>query len=361
MMTASRRGSIPLMTVVGFMMVGLWGASAAADVHVASKTSEKPWNVSVGVSNVVGSGTFVTNPYIRQSSDWVGQSWSVGAGYGFDVFGRELVLRSSWSFDYEFTTPNGAIPRRVSPHDFRISLSESESYRDELTGVVLSSGLQLTLPVSHESRGATDLYFALGLSGDLSRSFGPVSLSWSLGMTKYVQGSTIKRSYGIERCGAGQGRGPTDAVSFSPDACSAVQGLHPEGFPNTSMLLNNQLAVSWQVAAHITASYSVGLNQYFKYGMPSDDSLTSVHARGGVRRVDYFWPTLDLSVGLSDLVDELGELPVELSLSTGISAAHPTRSADDQSIIWPFFAGSFGSGRAADGYGSVYLDLNGTW
>ena len=101
--------------------------------------------------------------------------------------------------------------------------------------------------------------------------------------------------------------------SLIPRDASTLVGKEPMTLERlTKMLLNNQLAVSWQVATHITASYSVGLNQYFKYGMPGDDSLTSVHAVGGVRRVDYFWPTLDVTVGLSDLVDELGALPVEL-------------------------------------------------
>jgi len=334
---------------------------AAAEVRVSKDAEEKPWTVSLAVSNAVGSGNFVTNPYIRQTSDWVGQSWSLGADYRFAVWNRKLTLRAGWSFDYELTTPNGGTARRWSPSDFRFALSESETYRDAFTGTVFSSGLKLTLPASYESRGAADLYFALGLNGAATRTFGPVSLRWSLGLTKYVQGSTIKLSRGIESCGVTGGRGPTDAVSFSPDACQAVQGLQPEGFPNTSMLLSNSLGVSWEINPAVTASYSVGLNQYFKYGITGDDTFASVHAAGGMRRVDYFWPTLDATVGLPELVDELKDLPVELSLSMGITATHPTRSADDSSIIWPFFAGSFGQGRAANGYGSVYVDLSGTW
>ena len=361
MMTALMNTSTRQLIYPSALIVFLWGSVALADAEASRETSDKPWSVALSVSNGVGSGTFVSNSFIRQTSDWVGQSWNLSADYRFAAWSRTLVLRSSWSFDYELTTPNGGTARRFSPSDLRLSLSESETYRDELTGIALSTGLRLTLPVSYESRGATDLYFAVGLNGAATRALGPVTLSWSLGMTKYIQGSTIKLSRGIERCGQGSGRGPVDAVSFSPDACQAVLGLNPEGFPNTSFLLSNRLGASWEIIPAVTASYSVGLNQYFKYGMQGRDALTSVHAAEGMRRVDYFWPTLDATVELSELVESLQPLPVALSLSTGITATHPTRSADDKSIIWPFFASSFGQGRAANGYGSIYVDLTGTW
>ena len=364
-MAASRVRSISLMTALSFAVVTFWvvGLSAAEPVVSEARVNApaKPWHLSVGVSNIVGSGTFITDPYIRQSSDFIGQSWSVAAGYDFEAFGRALTLGSSWSFDYEFTTPNGAMGRRFSPHNIRLAVSEAETYREPLTDVVLSTALRLTLPASYESRGATDLYFSMGVGGALERSFGPMALMWSVGLTKYVQGSKIQRSYGIVRCDGLVGRTPVDAESFSPQSCAAVQGLQPEGFPNTSALVSNRVSVVWNVTESVNASYSLGLNQYFKYGMPIDDVFTGTNARGGMRRLDYFWPTFDVSLGLNELVDSLLVLPFELSLSAGISATHPTRSADDRSIIWPFFTQSFGSSRAAHGYGSVYVDLSGTW
>ena len=204
-------------------------------------------------------------------------------------------------------------------------------------------------------------YTALRTGLGLSRSFGPVDLSWHGSFTKFINGEPIKKKHSLNR------RDLTKAMIEDPslldiDADGTVQqDMTTEGTPNTSMLITNSLSIGYNISEDLSISYSVGFLNSFKYAMPDDEYTQVVNTIPGTGRIDMMSPTLDVTYNLSSGLADVVELPCSLGLSTGISALHPARQADNQGFFTPFFFDTFGENRAANGFGSSYFDLVGSF
>ena len=341
--------------VAWFLLVfGPVYAAAAQDVTAQETKQERSdWSLNFGLSQVIGSGTFSQNQYVRNSSDYVGQSFSLGLAYrGMNLFEQPVTFSIQSSSDIEWTAPTHGGRRRVSFNDTRLSLRAPGILKEPLTGMVLGFKTSLLFPTSISSYRVKKQVLVATLGADLSGRWGILSLDIGFQASKFA-GATIGTHYGIRPAGCGL---PTSASSeeFTPD-CSAELIGQQEGFPNVSVALATDFALSIEMFDHLSLSYGLGIRNFFKYSV-TEDELSPEYARGGVVRRDYFSPSWTLSYPLSQKI----ELPIELSVFVDASAFHSMRKADRQRVFVPVVFNAFGN-LAANGYGSLSLGVSGSW
>ena len=355
-------------------------ASVETSTDEKKEDEGKPWGVSVSMGHSVGMGTFVINDYVAQMSDYVGQSWGFGANYRFDVFDHPLSVSAGWGFGIELTTPGNASAQRFSYGDMSVGLSDGSIYKDEWSGINLSGSFGFSLPTSYASRNVTSKYTSLRFGLSLSRSFGPVSISYGGSFSKSINGERIAKSYSLVREGKSAALAGGDVAEVLSIAESAVgadgsveQSLIIEGAPNTSMGVSQTLSIGYSPIDTLSIGYSVGTSHYYKYAMP-DDELTfddvPNRARAGARRGDSFSSGFNVSFQLSKALEDVMPLPFSLAMSAGVSTSHPMTMVDQdcdategcgREIMWPLFFNSLGQNRAAAGYGSVNFNISGSY
>ena len=341
--------------VAWFLLVfgPVYAAAAQGVTAQETKQERSDWSLNFGLSQVIGSGTFSHNEYVRSSSDYVGQSLNLGLAYrGLHLFEQPVTLSVRSSLDIEWTAPTHGGRRRLSLNDTRLSLHLPTLWREPLTGMELGFKTSLLLPTSISSYRVKKQILVATLGADLSGRWGIFSLDIGFQASKFA-GATIGTHYGIRPAGCGL---PTSASAeeFTPD-CSAELIGQQAGFPNVSVALATTFAVGIELFDHLNLSYSLGLRNYFKYAV-ADDERSSINAIGGIVRRDYFSPSWTLSYPLSQKI----ELPIELSLFADASAFHSMRTADRQRVFVPMVFNTFGK-LAADGYGSLSLGFSGSW
>ena len=104
-----------------------------------SKQNTDNWSLSFGLSQVIGSGTFSQNEYVRGSNDYVGQSFSLGFSYvGLEVLEQPVRLSVNSSMDVEWTAPTHGGRRRFALNDTRMSLAIPEVWTEPHSGMALT-------------------------------------------------------------------------------------------------------------------------------------------------------------------------------------------------------------------------------
>ncbi len=333
------------------------GAAAASGTGVATVAEElaevkSGFSATVVLDHSLGTGTFLANDALRSSDSYVAQSWDIRPSYAFTEWGHKLKATARFVFELEYTTPNETEGRRFKPADTRLYLSDAEVYKEPLSGVVFNAGVNWSLPTSWESINVRKQWSAFTGNVGAKRSIGPVDLSYSFGVTKYLNSSKVKVARGqVAR------EGEAEILSSVSDPIQIQAGA-----ANNNWLLNNSFDVSYNVTETLAVTYSLAILNYFKYTIAADrDQYTSINADPGVGRADMLWPTLDATYALSSALGDKLDLPVKLYLSAGITALHPAQSDNNETIIWPVFVQALASNRAADNYGSFYFDITGTY
>ncbi len=338
-----------------FLLAFMPLCALAADettVH-QSKRGLDNWSLSFGLSQVIGSGSFSQNEYIRASNDYVGQSFNLGFAYkGLEILEQPIQLSLKSSMDLEWTAPTHGGRRRLILNDTRVSAVLPDLWTEPLSGMGLSLKTSIVLPTSISSYQVKKQLFVATFGANAAGQWGIFSLDLGLQFSKYF-GATIGRYYGISPAGCGL---PTSASveEFTPD-CSAEMVRQQEGFPNVSAAIGASIALGIELFDHLSLTYGLGVRSYFKYSI-AQDNWTSVHASAGVGRRDYFSPSWTLSYPLSRKF----ELPLDFSVFVDASAFHSVRSADDKRIFAPLVFNTFGQ-LAADGYGSLSMGVSGNW
>ena len=136
------------------------------------------------------------------------------------------------------------------------------------------------------------------------------------------------------------------------------------GAGNTNFDIINSFRVKYNISESLSTSYSLTIWNSFNYdidGCDEPDGFTSSNADCDGGRSDRLWPTLEVAYELDGLLSNVAELPVSLSVAGGLTALHPAQSADNSGILWPWFYPAFANGRAANNYGSIYIDLIGVY
>lgn len=323
----------------------------AADEAKAGEDEDKTgFGLSFSLGHAIGTGTFVSNGELRERSNFVGQSWEISPSYKFNFMGQKLSASARFGLAVELTTPDSNPARRFDPSDIGLSLSAGKLWEEPVTGVAFGAKLSSSIPASYSSLYVRKQWTTLGASGNASRSFGPVDLRYSLGITKYFNSSAVpEKTVDVAR--------ESDILSRNDDGSFTVGA----GFGNTSFALSNSMNVGYNATEQLSFGYSVGIRNSFKYDVAADDELTADFADAGRGRVDQLNSGIDVSYALSPDLEGVVDLPFDLSLSAGISTSHPAVKADNSGIMWPVFVNSFGANRAANNYGIITFDVTGSF
>lgn len=335
--------------------------SAATPVYAsrASRAFEpeatrQPFGLAVTFGNIVGTGSFARNEALRRKTGYIGQTWDIAPYLGFSAFGHWLKLSASLLLDIGYTRPDTTSGRRVDPHDARLSLSDSALYSERLSGITFSGFLRGYLPTSYESLQVRRQWGGLGVGLGASRTIGAFDLRYTASFAKYFNSSPVA----------------TQRVSAVSETNAAyVSSRHgdtlgiPAGYGNPSFAVSNEIEIACTVSRLLAVSYAVALVNSFNYKVAPTDEYTSAYSDGGRGRRDQLAPTLAVTYGVGGAFrDSLpSPLPFRLELAAGIAAIHPARTKNNETIMWPIFVQSFGSNRAAAGYGRVFIELSGTY
>ena len=96
------------MKYIAWILLALAPGSALASEELnalRAATGNSPWALDFEVSQVI-SGTFSQNEYIRQSSDYVGQTFRLGLSLNdLNVFEQSVHISIQSSADVEWTSP----------------------------------------------------------------------------------------------------------------------------------------------------------------------------------------------------------------------------------------------------------------
>ena len=351
-------GALVKKSVVAFIWVFMtqMNAGRAATVgRVIGGTREvRPAGVTLVLEHSVGTGTFVANDALRNTTDYVLQTWDIRPYFNWEVGGHLLELQGRFSLGYEFTDPSGnAAARRFQLQDVLFTLQDATLYVEPHTATTLSILAQITAPLSYASRGSYGRYFAAGLTLGLSRNAGPVALVYRLGVTRYFNKEGVqRRTQDVWRGGEAMG---FPLGGRGPDWVAA-------GVGNTELRVFNTFALSGHLTANLTIAYVLVIINELRTAVTDDvDALTQVGADAGRGRADYLWPTLQLTYGLTNALQRVADLPITLALGVGVTSFHPAQSSDNKHINWPFFVSSMGYDRAANNSGSFYVDVMGTY
>ena len=275
-----------------------------------------PLGVSGSISQTIGGGTFIKDPYVRRPSVDLGMSispyWRItplmrlSAGIGVST---TLVE----NFDSGNTRPN-----QWYVSDTSLSFSHAQIYKIPVVGIGIRGGVSLGFPSSLQSQ-----YRSLIMSGranlGFSRAVGPVYFSYGFGFFKnfnrYTSPVLSKDRVGDKVILAhyrGNEQLSTDLVS--------VGGL------NTSYGLSNSFLVSWNVYGGLSLAVYYSLTQGWTYGGHEKDEFSSDYADGGVGRRDSQTGVIDLGYSFNKYV----------SASLGVQTSTAPKTADNKAFIFPF-------------------------
>ena len=275
-----------------------------------------PLGVSGSISQTIGGGTFIKDPYVRRPSVDLGMSispyWRItplmrlSAGVGVST---TLVE----NFDSGNTRPN-----QWYVSDTSLSFSHAQIYKIPVAGIGISGGVSLGFPSSLQSQFRTLVMSARGNLG-FSRSVGPVYFAYGFGIFKNFNRYTtpaLSKSKGGDKVilahYLGNEQLTTDLV--------AVGGL------NTSFGLSNSLMVSWNIIDQLSLAVYYSLTHGWTYGGYEKDELSAENADAGKGRRDSQTGVIDLSYTPNKYV----------SVSLGVQTSTAPKTADNKAIIFPF-------------------------
>ncbi|RMG20553.1 MAG: hypothetical protein D6729_02550 [Deltaproteobacteria bacterium] len=252
-----------------------------------AKAPSKPWSVSTNLGTGFGAGL------LRPSIAYAGQvsvSFGVNASYRIH---EHLSLSAGWGGAVELTPPADPTGRRFFYGDPSLGVSFGQIYKEEVTGIAFSAGLNLSPGLSPNSLAATKI---VGVAASLSasRSFfdDALTVSWNLAASKGFHRFTspvaaVRTPEGVRQniCRT------TD--TYVGDAVCLSGGI------NGSHSLTNTLAVSYRVMKGLSASTSLSLTNAWSYGRPYDE-LSAEDAQPYNHSGDFLTFTLGASYSLGD-------------------------------------------------------------
>jgi hypothetical protein len=317
--------------------------------------ANKKWNISGGISNRVGQGTFVTPANDSQYSedeigsgsnayDRVQMSYSLSPSYSFDPLKDYKVDDFSLSASLAVTqwlTQGGGVnyPREVRFQDIGLSLGWG-GYSFDKAGIRLGGGLGFSLPTSKFSQIATT---RLGTSASLSLSKQFVErINLSLGVSG---GKTFHKykspAVDITRTGDGNVLFRAGGGEDLQDNLVAIGGINTEYFVGTS------ISASLRIVDSLSFSASYSLGNFWTYQFDNDDELRSPYADAGRG----FGQSVSTGVGLRySFLDYF-------SISGGARSAMPPKTADNRSFRFPFW----NMEGAAANRSSLYISLGASY
>lgn len=277
-----------------------------------------PFSVNGSVSTSFTIGSISRDNYV--TTDSVLSNWGLGISYPI----TSLISASMNLGLSKYLTPHGSTRRYESRFaDIGLGLSHGSLYTIPVAEVNISGGLSASIPTSDVSR-FTGLRTAIGANLGLSRSFGDVSLSYSLSVNKNFHRATSvvfnENRYDIDVL-----LRQTDVARVSDALVALDTGVLSEWSVSNSLRLGYSF---WDTG--LSASLGLTFSDSFTYAIDEiteEDELTSEFAEPGRGHSQVVIGSVGLSYRFLD------------HFSTGISmsTAQQPKTADNGRIRFPFY------------------------
>ncbi len=304
----------------------------------------KAWQASVLMDHGFGTGNFLANSAVREQNNRIVQTWMLGGGYDFKLLGQGFNAGISSVFSVLLTEPKRNPDRRFDPQWLSLSLSW-EGWTEKHTGIHVSFSSSLLPPFSYSSwKDHRILDWQNGLS--LNRSFGKFNINVSSLITKSFNSySTSMQQQGVAR--------ESNITRNVGD--SVVEIGSGQASPNFDLW--NSITLTYRILPSWVIGYRLGVINAFRYALTDKrDAFTSPNADAGPGREDLL--TYAVWTGYSFAgKNRIQGLPVDLTCNVGIRALHGAQSDDNKKILWPLFYPAFAENRAANNYGSAYVQI----
>ncbi len=316
----------------------------------------KRFGLLAALSTYSGSGTFLANDALRHQNDYIAQILDIRPTFGFNLADHRMRLSARFAFETELTQPNTNPSRRWKPFDSSLAIADDTLFKEPVTGILFNAALRFIFPTSYESIRVREQWLGTGLSLGARRLIGDFQLSFNTSVTKYFNGSkTAIRRLDNARPEDTQDADETADFARSPSASftSDIQS----GPVNTSWLFANTVGVTWLASDRLAVSYSLGLLSFIRYSVQGErDAFTSPNADPGNPTAQRFNSSLEVSYDWSHVTKDEWGLPFSFTMALGIAAVHPVQENNNEGWIAPLIVNNF-TNRAANNYGSIYLDL----
>jgi hypothetical protein len=302
-----------------------------------SGKARSPLGASLSVSQSIGGGTFVADPYIRRASYDV--SLSMGPYWRITPLMRLSMGLSVSQAIIENYSSATTLRNRTMLSDLSFSLAHMRLFEIPVLGIGVSGSVGVSLPTSIQSQ-YRGLYFSSKASLGMSKVVGPVYLAYRCSafknLNRYTSPIIDKAKVGehvVYAHYAGNEQLTTDLVSV--------------GGNNTSFGVVNSVLASWNIGAGVSFAVMYAINNAWAYNSRSVDEFSSDYAEDGAGQRDAQTGVVDVSYQFSD----------NMSVSLGSSTMVAPKSANNKDVIFPFLNFSNNHRNST----AVYMSLNGNF
>jgi len=276
---------------------------------------------SLGTS--MGIGTLVENRYAR--TPLVTADLDLMPRYKRNVLGVDFALSLRELASFELTRPDNPSGTRATWSDLYVTLSTPKilAAGEWLT---FTPGLRYVAPISRESlwSGSRGDLVALGVLGF---KLGGLEASWSASASKGLRGHTSRLVTPEDAERDSDGR-PTAFCRAGAGACGSL-GM------NMNWAVRNALEVGYSIGSFSFSATYILINQFNYAAVDTEDAYTPQKTDSSGRRV------AQVGAGRADQVwGVLGaewEFSEGLALSLELLTIGPAKTADNQSLRFPFF------------------------
>jgi len=296
-----------------------------------------PLGASLSVSQSIGGGTFVADPYVRRASYDV--SLSMSPYWRITPLMRLSAGLSVSQAIIENYSSNTTLRNRTLLSDLSLSLAHMQLFKIPGIGIGVSGSAGVSLPTSIQSQ-YRGLYFSSKAGLGMSRAVGPVYLAYRFSIFKnfnrYTSPIIDKAKVGehvVYAHYAGNEQLTTDLVSV--------------GGNNTNFGIVNSLLASWNIGAGVSLAVMWAMNNAWAYNSRPLDEYASEYAEDGVGQRDAQTGVVDISYQFSP----------NMSVSLGSATMVAPKTANNKDVIFPFlnFSNNYRNST------SVYMSLNGNF
>lgn len=281
---------------------------ASNNLRKSTQATVKPYNLSAAITSSLGTGSFAASSY---KNHYFAQSLDLSASVRAWKYFSFVAL---WGFDVEYTQPDNESGRRFFPRDVTLAAAWATSL-GKYVSTRISLGMQL--PTSLASQVATR-YLRTTVAGTLNGSFGPVSVSYAIGLSKDFNRYTSPVF--------DQSQADLPSVLLRQSTRENIDlsiGLVPmPGTRNISWLVRNSFALNFTLYKGLSLGFAFSIFNAFKYPSPDDAYRATIPTVNGnvkadlVGRLDFTMGDISLNwAALPYLQFALGAISMQMPLT----------------------------------------------
>ncbi len=299
-----------------------------------AESYQAPFGVSVGLGQTLGAATFNDNAGVRRPS--LDMSISVSPYWRLTKLMRLTAgIGTSVALVESYDT-NTTKQHQWYLSDLSLGLSHAQLAKIPGADIGVSGQVSLGFPTSLQSQ-YRELIMAMRAGLGFSRAFGPVYVSYGIGVFKNLNRYT---SPTLSR----EEVGDHVILSHYQGNENLTSDLVALGGNNTSFGISNSLLVSYYIIDPLSFTVAYTLSNSWTYRSYSNDEYASEYADGGRGQRDSHSGVVDITYQFNDVY----------SLGLGVQTVAAPRTADNKGWTFPFlnFSNDYRSNTG------IYLGFN---